>query len=329
MMAGRLRLRLFSHDEIVLMPGEVAQILRHRMMTGFSSLGLLVLIWLNWDERAPGLTLELHAPPQIGAVLAGALVPILALLRADRLARRGADVVVPASRWFLAAAALGFAAYNLLAIPLGIAPMPSLSHAVVDIAFNYVLAEIIGGLAVHFVAPRLLTELRRFAGPPVSAVPNGPRPADRMPVSPVSVTPKISSGPDTVPFAGAEGAEDAPPAPLQRPAQVRVANRLFDAGDIVLVQAEGTHVVLTTTRARQVLPGPFAAVVAQMPPELGQQISRGDWVATTAVQSLRRDGRDVLLQCRGGQTLRVAASRQAKLRDWFDLISAEQRHAAQ
>lgn len=329
MMAGRLRFRLFSHDEIVLMPGEVVQILRHRSMTVFSFVGLLVLIWLNWDDRAPGLTLELHAPPQIGAVLAGAFVPILVLLRADRRARRGADVVVHASRWFLAAAALGFAAYNLLAIPLGIAPVPSISHAVLDIAFNYVMAEIIGGLAVHFVVPRLLTEMRRFVDPPVAGLSNGQRPADRMSASALPVTSKLSAASDTVAFVAAEGAEEAPSAPLQRPAQVRVANRLFDAGEILLVQADGTHVVLTTVRGRQILPGPFAAVVAQMPPELGQQINRGDWVATTAVQSVQREGRDVLLQCRGGQILRVAASRHAKLRDWFDLISLEQRHAAQ
>ena len=56
---------------IALMPGEVAQLLRHRSLMAFYLSGIIALIWLNWDQRVPGLPLELHAPPQIGAVLAG------------------------------------------------------------------------------------------------------------------------------------------------------------------------------------------------------------------------------------------------------------------
>ena len=319
MVAGRLRLRLFSHHEMILMPGEVVQILRHRKMMAFYLSGIIALIWLNWDQRVPGASLELHAPPQIGAVLAGGLVPALGLLWADRLARRGREVVVSASRLFLMAAVLGFAGYNLLAVPLGVSAMPSLQHAVLDIAFNYVLAEIIGGLGVHFVAPPLLRELRRFA--PASA-------AVVTPAAPVSTDARpLVQGVDL----GGILTEAQPAAVEAKPkqTQVRVANRLFDAAEILLVQAERTHVILTTARGRQILPGPFSAVVAQMPPALGQQVSRADWVATEAVRAMRRDGRDLILLCRDGQSLRVATSRQAKLRDWCDQFSEEPRHAAQ
>lgn len=315
MVAGRLRLRLFSHDEMVLMPGEVVQILRHRNMMAFYLTGIIALIWLNWDNRLPGLSLELHAPPQIGAVLAGGLVPVLGLLWADHLARRGRDVVVSASRLFLLAAVLGFAGYNLMTVPMGLSPMPSLQHAVLDIAFNYVLAEIIGGLGVHFVAPPLLRELRRFApAPPATVASAAPYLAVARPLaSPLPAVRAVEAAPDIAP----------------KQTQVRVANRLFDADEIVLVQAERTHVMLTTTAGRQILPGPFSAVVAQMPPELGQQVSRGDWVATAAVLAVLREGRDVVLLCRNGQSVRVATSRQAKLRGWFDLFTEETRHAAQ
>lgn len=315
MVAGRLRLRLFSHDEMVLVPGEVVQILRHRNMMAFYLTGIIALIWLNWDNRLPGLSLELHAPPQIGAVLAGGLVPALGLLWADRLARRGRDVVVSASRLFLLAAVLGFAGYNLMAVPMGLSPMPSLQHAVLDIAFNYVLAEIIGGLGVHFVAPPLLRELRRFAPAPPATVSSAlPSLVVARPLaSPLPAVRAVEAAPDIEP----------------KQTQVRVANRLFDADEIVLVQAERTHVMLTTTGGRQILPGPFSAVVAQMPPELGQQVSRGDWVATAAVLAVQREGRDVVLLCRNGQSVRVATSRQAKLRGWFDLFTEEPRHAAQ
>lgn len=324
MVAGRLRLRLFSHDEMILMPGEVAQILRHRKMMAFYLSGIVALIWLNWDNRIPGSSLEIHAPPQIGAVLAGGLVPALGLLWADRVARRGRDVVVSASRLFLLAAALGFAGYSLMAVPLGVTPMPSVQEAVLDIAFNYVLAEIIGGLAVHFVAPSLLQELRRFADVPVVPTVVGSSPPPH-PAGMPSFGKDVASGP--VPAAVA------PVEPVltdgSRKAVVRVANRLFDAGEILWVQAERTHVMLTTSGGRQILPGPFSAVVAQMPPELGQQVSRADWVATAAVLAVQREGRDVVLLCRDGQSVRVAASRQAKLRDWLDLLTEEPRHAAQ
>ncbi len=314
MVTGRLRLRLFSHDEIALMPGEVAQLLRHRSLMAFYLSGIIALIWLNWDQRVPGLPLELHAPPQIGAVLAGGLVPALGLLWADRRARRGHDVVVSASRLFLCAAILGFAGYTLLAVPLGVAPMPSVQEAVLDIAFNYLLAEIIGGLAVHFIVPPLLTELRRFSSPagvspPAARSVPAPESARTLAATAAAaVAPKSPPVPAKVPL----------PVPDPRPAQVRVANRLFDAAEIILVQADKTHVALTTTRGRQILPGPFSAVVAQIPPGLGRQVSRADWVATSAVRAVRREGRDMLVLCRDGQQVRIAASRQAQLRDWFD-----------
>ena len=76
MVAGRLRLRLFSHDEMVLMPGEVVQLLRHHKMMGLYLSGIIAVILMNWDNRLPGSSLELHAPPLIGAVLAGGLVPV-------------------------------------------------------------------------------------------------------------------------------------------------------------------------------------------------------------------------------------------------------------
>lgn len=319
MVTGRLRLRLFSHDEIVLMPGEVAQVLRHRLMMAFYLGGILALIWLNWDKRVPGLSMELHAPPQIFAVLMGGLVPVLGLLWADRRARRGGEVVVSASRLFLCAAVLGFAGYNVLAVPLGVAPAPSLQEAVLDIAFNYVLAEIIGGLAVHFIAPPLLTELRRFA--PATVAPSSVALSPAVPL-PASLSAAVLSEQ----WPAASGV--ALPAAVPKRAQVRVANRLFDADDILLVQAERTHVILTTPRAKQILPGPFSGVVAQLPPDLGQQVSRADWVATAAVKAIRREGRDMVILCRDGQTLRVAASRQVKLRDWFEQVSADQRQAA-
>ncbi|OYU19030.1 MAG: hypothetical protein CFE34_07480 [Rhodobacteraceae bacterium PARR1] len=320
MVTGRLRLRLFSHDEIVLMPGEVVQVLRHRLMMTFYLIGVLALIWLNWDTRVPGLSLEVHAPPQVLAVLAGGLVPALGLIWADRRARRGADVVISASRLFLCAAVLGFAGYTVLAVPLGVTPMPSIQEAVLDIAFNYVLAEIIGGLAVHFIAPPLLTELRRFATSSVAPLPSAVQTnamLERLAADPTlgqPVTPGSAVTPESA------------PAPNQ--AQVRVANRLFDAGDILLVQAERTHVILTTARGKQILPGPFSAVVVQIPPELGQQVSRADWVATSAVDAIRREGRDMMLLCRDGQELRIAASRQTKLRDWFDQFSEAPHQAA-
>lgn len=312
MVAGRLRLRLFSHDELVLMPGEVVRLLRHRKMMAFYLCGIIALIWLNWDQRMPGASLELHAPPQIGAVLVGGMVPVLGLLRADRMARRGHDLVVSASLLFLLATILGFASYSLLAVPLGLTPLPSLQHALTDIAFNYVMAEIIGGLAVHFIAPALLRELRHFSPAPDAVIPSA------APVSDASRQSAPSVKRETQP-----AVRELEP----KQTQVRVANRLFEAGDILLIQAERTHVVLTTAGGRQILPGPFAAVVAQMPVSLGQQVSRSDWVATSAVLEVQRQGRDVVLLCQYGHSVRVATSRQAKLRDWLDRL-AEGSHQA-
>jgi hypothetical protein len=303
MSTGLLRLRLFSQDELILRPGEVGLVLRQRVMMVFYLVGVALLIWLNWDDRTGDMPLELHAAAQVAGVVLGGLVPVLGFLIADRRARRGTDVVLPASRLFLAAAALGFAGYNLLAVPLGITEQPSLAHAVVDIAFNYVLAEILGGVAVHFIVPAALAELR---GPGEAAAAEPP-PAE--------------------PPATAEDVAAVTPLPLRAPV-VRVANRVFAPEDIVLLQADGPHVVLTLRRGQQTLPGPFSAVVAQMPAGLGQQVSRSEWVATVAVEAVCRDGRDVVLRLSDGQEIRIASTRQAKLQGWLEMLMVQDRQEA-
>lgn len=303
MSTGLLRLRLFSQDELILHPGEVGLVLRQRVMMLFYLFGVVLLIWLNWDERTARMPLELHAAAQVVGVVLGGFVPVLGFVLADRRARQGKDVILPASRLFLAAAVFGYAGYNLFAVPLGIAEQPSVSHAVMDIAFNYLLAEILGGIAVHFIAPAALAELRGSGSLPSTGVPSA---------APTSATDE-------------EGSVTALPL---RAAHVRVANRVFAPEDIVLLKADGPHVVLTLRRGQQTLPGPFSAVVAQMPPGLGQQVSRSEWVATVAVECVSREGRDIVLRLSDGQESRIASTRQAKLQGWLATLMAQERQEA-
>jgi hypothetical protein len=285
MVQGQVRLRLFNQDEVVLAPDEVFALLRHRtaMLAYFGAAVILVL--LNWDgPGAADLPLELRMAAQLGGVLIGMGALVAGLALANRKARRGQDVVVRASRLFLLAATLGLMSSSLLHASLGIKPLPSLSAAAADIAFNYLLAEILGGLSAHFVAPVVLAELRAKTAAP----PQGPTRLER---------------PDGI-----------------RP--VRVANRQFHPADILRLRAERTHVVLTTREGRQTLPGPFSAVVAQMPPDLGQQISRADWIATSAVREMRQDGRDTLIYLQDNEVLRIPASRRAKLGQWLSDLSS-------
>lgn len=294
---GQVRLRLFNQDEVILHPDEVFALLRHRISLMACLGAAVVLVVLNWDGPGPvDLPLETRLAAQLAGVMLGLGVMATGLALAKRRARRGQDVIVRASRLFLLAATLGLMASSVVHAWLGIKPLPTVPQAVADIAFNYLMAEILGGVGVHFVAPLVLAELRAKALPTAETAP----PAD-------------------------------PPEPEVHPNRVqsvRVANRQFRPDDILRLRAERTHVVLTTRDGQQILPGPFAAVVAQMPPELGQQISRADWIATSAVREMRQDGRDMLIFLQDDEVLRIPAARQARLRPWLSALTTHQTRRA-
>lgn len=100
------------------------------------------------------------------------------------------------------------------------------------------------------------------------------------------------------------------------------ANPSLLAG-VLRLEAQGNHVLVVTERGRHLVPGPFGAMVARLPAELGRQVHRSHWVAASAVQRARRSGRDVVIETLDGARVPVASTQYGRLRDWLAQASAD------
>ncbi len=111
--------------------------------------------------------------------------------------------------------------------------------------------------------------------------------------------------PDTTP--------DATPANV-----VRAGGHDFPATAILHIAAQGNYVTVTTDTTRTEVPGPFSALVDQIPEGLGLRIHRSHWVARRAVVAHRRKGRDMALDLTTGIDAPVALPRHTAVLDWLE-----------
>lgn len=120
----------------------------------------------------------------------------------------------------------------------------------------------------------------------------------------------------------------APPRTTEGRAVVTAGNARLDATSILHMRAQGNNVMVFTDSAPVPVPGPFSAIVAQLPEDLGCFVHRSEWVATRAVTRALREGRATLLVLSTGTTVRVASTRAGVVRDWlaqFDKKPARRR----
>lgn len=83
------------------------------------------------------------------------------------------------------------------------------------------------------------------------------------------------------------------------------------------IEAQGNYVAIITDTGMIEAPGPFSALVEQLPPHIGLRVHRSHWVARRAVLHHRRSGRDLVLDLSYGGVAKVALPRQAEVIDWL------------
>lgn len=302
MSSGVVRFKLVTMGEIHLRPGEILQLARHRLMLLFYMALVLMLILTNANGTARELPLELRGPVYILGAVVGVGLVLAALRMAELAAARGRTVQVSASPLFFLAGMFGLYSGEALSMLVVDSQPMGFVQGLLLVLFYYVLIEIAGGLAVHYIFPRALAEIRGQRPPPVPMPPLVTEVPANLPALPVR-----SEG-SVVPL---------------RPVEVlRIGNRRFAPADILRIEAEGNYVRIVTARERPLMPGPFSSVVARMPDALGIQIGRSDWVAASAVLGRRRDGRDLFLLLSDGSELRVSASRREAVKAWISELEA-------
>lgn len=118
-------------------------------------------------------------------------------------------------------------------------------------------------------------------------------------------------------FTGAAPRHAEAEAPPPQGAMLQAGNLRLPAASVLHMQAQGNYVVIHSDSGTHQVPGPFSALVAQLPDGLGALVHRSEWVASRAVTSARRERRSTLLGLSTGQTVRVAATRTGPMRDWL------------
>lgn len=88
--------------------------------------------------------------------------------------------------------------------------------------------------------------------------------------------------------------------------------------DVMRLEASGNYVTVVTRTGRHLVPGPFSAVVAQMPAALGRQVQRSHWVALHGIDGARKQGRELWLQMCCGGLVPVSAALKAEVQAWLD-----------
>lgn len=293
------------------------KVARHRLMLALYLAVTGFLIVLNANGTARELPLELQGPVYfLGTALSVGFV-IGCLLLAERKARRGRGVVVHGAPVFFGASVVGLYAGETLSMATTQTDPMGFVEGLLLVMFYYVLTEVIMAFVLGFVVPRVLAEIRgqplparafRIAPPPAGDAAERAAAAANLPDMP-------SGGPVTV-------------LPRRNPGAVRVGNTRFALADIQLVEAEGNYVRIVTQRGRDLLPGPFSQVVAQLPDTAGLVVSRSCWVAAGMVVAHRRAGRDLFLMLSDGRELRVAGSRRQQVMAWLCRTGLHQAPAA-
>lgn len=97
--------------------------------------------------------------------------------------------------------------------------------------------------------------------------------------------------------------------------------RVFDMVEILHLEARGNYVAVHTDSGVTEVPGPFSALLEQMPDRLGLRIHRSHWVARRAIVGSRKQGRDLLVDLVHGGAAPVALPRQREVMDW--LVAAQ------
>jgi DNA-binding LytR/AlgR family response regulator len=91
----------------------------------------------------------------------------------------------------------------------------------------------------------------------------------------------------------------------------------INPADILRLEASGNYVTVVTGFGRQLVPGPFSAVVAQMPKSMGRQVQRSHWVALAGVEGVKRQGRELVLQMACGALVPVSAALKSEVQAWL------------
>lgn len=291
-----LALDLLSLGRLHLLRGEAAGILWHRYMLVVYLVILPVVLLLDTNPQARGYPLEVRGPIYMAAMAATMLTigAVIDLAFRTGIRRMHLTPVLALSN---IAALLASEAVSGLVFP---AQSRGWTELLLVYGFYCVMAEFVAAVVVHLVLPKAIGELR---GLPIARLAE---------TDPARWQGKMAgTGTDAPPVTGIAG-------------RLELDGRSLPFGSIVHLQAYGNYVVMRSRTGRELVSGPLAKLVAQVPAALGQQVHRSHWVAAAALRGWTISGRDITLYLADGETVPVAKTRRGEVRAWLQSLDIPQ-----
>ena len=289
---------LLSLGRLYLAPGEVLSILLHRHLLVLYLTVLFLLVGLDFNGAEGVLGVELRGTIYILSMGSAIAVLALSLLAAQAVAaRRGRCVLHLSPVLILAtisAVIVGEAMFRLLTPPQN----EGVTRLALLFAFHYMIIEFAAAIVCHQLVPLILSELR---GLPIS---------------------KLF---ETDPALWQEEAATVEDVTDAVDGFLAVAGRSYPFASLVHLQADGNYVHLRAHGQTELLPGPLADLVRQLPQSLGKQVHRSHWVARSALTGWSADGREITLYLATGATVPVAVTRRRELRAWLTALGLPRR----
>ena len=158
---------------------------------------------------------------------------------------------------------------------------------------SYILSEVVAAIAVHFIVPTILVELRATLPEGVGQI--------------VGATDQDVSQPNP----DSERLLD-----LDRP-MLTVGDTKFPIATLLYARAEGNYVDLIMTTGRHFALATLASVTDQVQEVEGIMLSRSIWISAQAITGFRRDGKYVIVTTIDQREFRVARSRNAQVIPWL------------
>ena len=298
-----LDLRLLSGGQVFRNMQEFRQAMRHRYVLAYCAGLMLPAILVLYGLDSTRMPIDLQVPSVVVGLVAAQVLLVAYVAGALRLARAMCRNTSVIRVWVTPGLMLGV---------VGMLAVAHVMHLIFEVRQDWT------ELRSHLI-PFLCLLYLELA---VAVIFRGPMPralakmrGTREPLIPPSAEAGPSDGAavpsGTSAMKAASAAENAE--------RVAPGNRLsFPATEVLRLEASGNYVTVVTRKGRHLLPGPFAAVVAQMPVGLGRQVQRSHWVSLGAVEGVKRKGREMWLQVSCGALVPVSSALRADVQAWLE-----------
>lgn len=257
---------------------EFLQMLTHRKFVALVLSLLAAVIYVKPYEKIYAFT-----PIELTLFYASGFLSLMAALVVLVFLFQRRFPVVPTAAVLTLAVVLATLWNAGVAMLLG-GPMPPFGTMVMILVFNLVFAFLGEMLLATFLFDPILADVR-------------------------AVLPRGASA-----FAGAGAA----PPKGDEPQLVTLLGEQIDSAKVLYLRADTHYVTVALADGpRPYLRGRISDAVQAMPADLGRMVHRSHWVAASAVQGARQEGRSLILQMADGVELPVARNRQQEVRDWL------------